>query len=145
MDYLGKKVYVRYDPDDLSEVIIEDDKGRYAGKAQRVVSGGYDMANDIEAVKYANKTNKKLEKIIKDYKAVENMSNIPHIRQVISEKSKQLIQDNKQQYYTNVIEPILNPNTSKRVVGAENVDTSLIDFERMIANAKKKKEKSNEN
>ena len=73
------------------------------------------------------------------------MSNIPHIRQVISEKSKQLIQDNKQQYYTNVIEPILNPNTSKRVVGAENVDTSLIDFERMIANAKKNKEKSNEN
>lgn len=145
MDYLGKKVYVRYDPDDLSEVIIEDDKGRYVGKAQRVVSGGYDMANDIEAIKYVNKTNKKLEKIIKDYKAVENMSNIPHIRQVISEKSKQLIQDNKQQYYTNVIEPILNPNTSKRVVGAENVDTSLIDFERMIANAKKKKEKSNEN
>lgn len=138
MDYLGKKVYVRYDPEDLSEVIIEDEKGRFIGKAQRAVEGGYYGANDVEAIKYLNKTNKKLERIIKEYKAVENVEDMPDIRNVMSEKAKRLMAENKENYYAKVIEPILNKNTHKMAVGAENVNPELINFERMIENAKRK-------
>lgn len=142
MKYLDKKVYVRYDPDKLTEVIIEDEKGRYIGKAKREITGGYGLANDTEAIKYLGKTNKKLEKIVKDYKKVEEMIDVPSVREVINKKSKDMIRTNNEIYYAKVIEPILNNNinekyTNKKVVGAENITENMIDFERMIENARK--------
>ena len=145
MKYLDKKVYVRYDPDKLTEVIIEDEKGRYIGRAKREITGGYGLANDTEAIKYLGKTNKKLEKIVKDYKKVEEMIDVPSVREVINKKSKDMIRTNNEIYYAKVIEPILNNNinekyTNKKAVGAENITENMIDFERMIENARKNKE-----
>ncbi|MGP1567487.1 MAG: transposase domain-containing protein [Peptoanaerobacter stomatis] len=143
MKYLDKKVYVRYDPDKLTEVIIEDEKGRYIGRAKREITGGYGLANDTEAIKYLGKTNKKLEKIVKDYKKVEEMIDVPSVREVINKKSKDMIRTNNEIYYAKVIEPIFNINknyANKKAVGAENITENMIDFERMIENARKNKE-----
>ena len=136
INYLDKKVYVRYNPDDLSEVVVEDEQGRYVGKAAREVTGGYGLANDTDSIKHLNKTNKMLEKIARDYKKIEDMANIPSVREVINKKSQEMMQDNAQRYYAKIIEPILN-NDYKKAVGAEDVSTEIVDFERMIENAKK--------
>lgn len=134
--YLGKKVFVRYDPDNLSDVIIEDDKGRYVGKAKRAIEGGYMGADDVESIKYLNKTNRKLEKIVKEYKAVEDMASIPQIKAVINAKAIKMMEQNKENYYAKVIEPIFESSVRK-AVGAENMNADVIDFNRMIENAKK--------
>ena len=137
MNYLGKKVYVRYDPDDLSEVMLEDENGVYIGKAQREVMGGYGLSNDVESIKFLNKTNKKLERIVKNYKAVESVADMPTVRDVVSKKSKMLMAKNNEEYYAKIIEPILSNNEYKKAVGAENINADLVDFDRMIENAKK--------
>ena len=141
INYLDKKVYVRYNPDDLSEVIIEDEQGRYVGKAVREVTGGYGLANDTDSIKNLNKTNKMLEKIARDYKKVEDMASIPSVREVISKKSQEMMEENVQRYYAKIIEPILNDSEYKKAVGAENMGAEIVDFDRMIENANRNKNK----
>ena len=141
INYLDKKVYVRYNPDDLSEVIIEDEQGRYVGKAAREVTGGYGLANDTDSIKHLNKTNKMLEKIARDYKKVGDMASIPSVREVISKKSQEMMEENVQRYYAKIIEPILNDSEYKKAVGAENMSAEIVDFDRMIENANRNKNK----
>ena len=141
INYLDKKVYVRYNPDDLSEVIIEDEQGRYVGKAAREITGGYGLANDTDSIKHLNKTNKMLEKIARDYKKVEDMASIPSVREVISKKSQEMMEENVQRYYAKIIEPILNDSEYKKAVGAENMSAEIVDFDRMIENANKNRNK----
>ena len=134
-------MYVRYNPDDLSEVVIEDEQGRYVGKAAREVTGGYGLANDTDSIKHLNKTNKMLEKIARDYKKVEYMASIPSVREVIRKKSQEMMEENVQRYYAKIIEPILNESEYKKAVGAENMSAEIVDFDRMIENANRNKNK----
>ena len=64
--YQGEKVYFRYNPDDLSEVRIYDEKDRFLCTAQQMAKLGYYAAK--EEVAAAMKKNRQLEKLVRRYK-----------------------------------------------------------------------------
>lgn len=51
------------------------------------------------------------------------------------------MEENVQRYYAKIIEPILNDSEYKKAVGAENMSAEIVNFDRMIENANKNKNK----
>jgi len=72
--YMKHKVYVRYNPEDLSIVHVYDEQERYICEAAIVAKGDYSFGggdNDktTEAIKELNRKKKQQKKVVKDYMA----------------------------------------------------------------------------
>ena len=75
---LKRKVYVRYDPDDLESVRVYDEHEAFIVTLQKMVTGGYDIEKDIDAVKYVNAGKKKLANYVKHF--VDNQKEIMKVK-----------------------------------------------------------------
>ncbi len=65
MGHIGEKVYFRYDPDNLAEVRVYDEKDRFLCTAQQKGKLSYFASKD--EVQKAMKENRELEKVVKAY------------------------------------------------------------------------------
>ena len=65
-DHMSEQVYIRYNPDDLSEVRIYDSEERYLMTCPELRSLGYDATK--EEIKQRMAENRRLERTVKNYK-----------------------------------------------------------------------------
>lgn len=136
-NYLGHQVYVCYDPEDLSQVIIRDEKERRIGYATMLEVGGYNKAMDKETIKKVKSLETKHRNLVKDYKAsiIEEFE-APEALDVLLRKAQQNIESSEHDYDAKIIE-VFKENTS---IPAAVGDDNIVNFDRMINNAKKRRE-----
>lgn len=134
-DLLGKKVYMRYDPEHLDTVNLEDEEGRYLATIGKAVTGGYNLEKDTESIRELKKINKKLEKIVKEYKET-SLDNIPVLSDVLKAEAERRRAECDIDYQADILEPI-SFKLEKAAVGQ---DFEPINLDKMIRNARKNKE-----
>ncbi|GLC87519.1 transposase domain-containing protein [Lysinibacillus piscis] len=133
-NYFGQKVFVCYDSEDLSQVLIRDEQERRIGYAYMNEVGGYSRDMDKEAIKKVNKNDKVQRKLIKSFKEELGSGNIPSMHEILIRKSEQNIKDNTHIANAKVIEVFKPTEVQRKVVGHEN---DGIDRMKMAKNAKK--------
>lgn len=84
--YQGQKVYLRYNPDDLSEVRVYDEKDRFLCTAKQVAKLSYFASK--EEVAAAMKENRQLEKLVKHYKKAKDIQSEDAMRLVMEEAAR---------------------------------------------------------
>ncbi|MEC1178509.1 transposase family protein [Metasolibacillus meyeri] len=134
-NYFGQKVFVCYDSEDLSQVLIRDEQERRIGYASMTEVGGYSKDMDKEAIKKVSKNDKAQRKLIKTFK--EELSSdvhVPSMNEILIRKSEQNIKGNKHIANAKVIEVFKPTEVQRKVVGHEN---DGIDRMKMAKNAKK--------
>ncbi len=136
--YFGESVYVRYDPDDLSQVRVYDKQERLLCTAQLLEAGGYDLGKDSESVKQVNSLRKKEKKAIINYMAnqkeiLEAPSAATALRMVAEDN---LAADDSGTAEAKILEPI---QWSEQIAPTASGDTALINWDVMLENARKKR------
>lgn len=135
---LGKQVYVRYDSDDLTKVYLYDSEERYIGECRRSLKGGYEGADDVEAMKEVAAHNKKLRKDVQTYLNIKELKDSPAVVEAMRSVSESMRRKNVIDYDAKVIRPVM----TERVARASGDDEEVgIYFEKMIENAKRRREK----
>lgn len=132
------KVFVRYNPEDLSKVRIYDQNDVFLMEAQRWNKGGYGFGDDVDSIKQLERAKKQAKKIIDAYKK----DTAPEAKEVMYKKAKENIENADENYMSKVIEIVKceeEQNDFNMAVG-----DVVIDLERMIENAKKRKGDNNE-
>ena len=130
---------MKYDPDDLNEVRVYDDKERLLCTATLLETGGYDLGTDSEAVKVVNSMRKKERRAIVDYMAKQQgILEAPNSSAALA----MIAQDNLEadasgQPTASVLEPI---NWNEQLAPTASGDTAIINFDLMCANARRKRE-----
>lgn len=84
--YQGEKVYFRYNPDDLSEVRVYDEKDRFLCTAQQMAKLSYYAAK--EEVASAMKANRQLEKLVRRYKQANDIHAMDAMKAIMEEASR---------------------------------------------------------
>ena len=137
--YFGQQVYVKYDPDDLNEVRVYDDKERLLCTATLLEAGGYDLGTDSEAVKVVNSMRKKERRAIVDYMAKQQgILEAPNSSAALAMIAQDnLAADASGQPTASVLEPI---NWNEQLAPTASGDTAIINFDLMCANARRKRE-----
>ncbi|MFC4804967.1 Mu transposase C-terminal domain-containing protein [Filifactor villosus] len=134
---LGQQVYVRYDSDDLTKVYLYDEKERYIGECRRALKGGYEGADDVEAMKAVAAHNKKLRRDVQTYLNIKELQDAPEVVEAMRSVSESMRRKNVIDYDAKVIRPVMTERVAKASGDDEEVG---IYFERMIENARRKKE-----
>lgn len=136
--YLGKSVYLRYDPEDLRSVRVYDEDERFLVEAQLLEPGGYAGEKDKEAIKRVARMQKEQKERVKDY--MDKLSEIeaPDPKDVLRRKAIMNIENDRTKYEATVLEPV-NFNTVPALEVAAGQEENLIDIERMIRNARRGK------
>lgn len=134
--YQREKVYVRYNPEDMEEVRIYDEKEVFLMTAQRSLTGGYDFEGgaDKEAIKQLNHRKKAQKQAIHKY--MENLEEVikaPDIQEVVEKAALKAIEEKKRTYDAKIIEPL--EFKQHEVINSEEPEVE-IDLDRMIRNAK---------
>lgn len=139
VDYFGQAVFVRYDPDDLSEVRIYDQEERLLCTAPLLEAGGYDLGTDSEAVKTVNHIRKKEKQAILQYKEkhCEIIQAPPAAEALKMLAEDNLAADESGVAAAKVLEPVC---WSEKVLPTACGNTGVVDFEVMIENARKSRE-----
>ncbi|HJA40830.1 MAG TPA: Mu transposase C-terminal domain-containing protein [Firmicutes bacterium] len=131
-DYMNRKVYVRYNSEDLSEVRIEDEKGRLLCTAERLGAGGYDMDADLETVKKVQRLAKEQKAKVKDFKQA-HQADVGSALETMLNRAKKNMDNDHTSYDASILEPLTFENKPEaRAVGDGGYDLDL-----MIKNAKK--------
>lgn len=136
--YMKQKVFVRYDPEELSSVRVYDEQDRYLMTAEWLRPGGYGGEADKEAIKRANHLQKQLRKRTSGYMdehlAVDAPSAMDAMMRVAEENVKV---ESARSYDAPVLELIRTPERQQlqRAAGAET--DPVVDMSKMIANAKR--------
>lgn len=141
-NYLGHRVFVCYDSEDLSRVIIRDEQERRVGTATMLEVGGYNKEMDKEAIKKVKSYEKAQRNLIDDY--VQNHSldiEVPSAHEMLMKKAQHNIKNSQHNYDAKVIE-IFNftEKINQTAVGGED-DLADVDFDRMIGNGKRRGKK----
>ena len=130
---LKRKVYVRYDPDELTSVRVYDENEVFMAELKKMPTGGYDMASDIEAIKYVNAGKKKLATYTKHF--IENQKEIMKVKplrnivmRAAQEQRKRLSEESSAVIFTDFS---FNEN---EVTSINN--KNIINFKQMIQSAK---------
>ena len=137
--HFKEKVYVRYDGEDLSQVMVYDEKERLIGPAYRMEVGGYDSEKDKESIKKLNSKTKKIKNFVKEYME-SNMDIIaaPEMKEIMLEAARRNIENSRTSFDAKIVEPINfkigDDNKLEKAVG--NTD-SIVYMDRMIKNARK--------
>ena len=131
-DYMNRKVYVRYNSEDLSEVRIEDEKGRLLCTAERLGAGGYDMDADLETVKKVQRLAKEQKAKVKDFKQAHH-ADVGTALETMLNRAKKNIANDQTAYDASILEPL----TFERKSEAKAVGDDGYNLDLMIKNAKK--------
>lgn len=134
-NYLGHKVYVCYDSEDLSRVIIRDEQERRIGYATILEVGGYNKEMDKEAIKKVKSLENAQRQLVKGFKA-ERETETPDLLDVMLRKAQQNIDNNTHTYEAKVIEAF---TTEEKTMPAAVGDSTVLDFDKMTENAKKRR------
>lgn len=135
-NFMGHKVYVCYDSEDLSRVIIRDEQERRIGYASMLEVGGYSKEMDKEAIKKVKGYENKQRRLVKDFKAeLSNEIEAPDPLDILLAKAKQNIENSQHSNDAKVIE-IFRPKDEVHQTAVGQND-SVVDFDRMIENGKK--------
>ena len=131
---LKRKVYVRYDPDELTSVRVYDENEVFMAELKKMPTGGYDMASDIEAIKYVNAGKKKLATYTKHF--IENQKEIMKVKplrdivmRTASEQRQRISEEESAVVFANF------NFTETECVKVEN----RINFKQMIESAKRQR------
>lgn len=142
--YEGKKVFVRYDIDNLSEVRVDDEQGRFIGTAKFKNNGGYQFGTDInlDAIKELNHQKKLRRNSVKNFMN-EQLETIEKLKEMGIEvpDNMLLMQDmiarhniesktSKRKYEADILEPIQFMIPEK-----EDEETVEVDLQKMVKNA----------
>ena len=131
-DYMNHKVYVRYNSEDLSEVRIEDEKGRLLCTAERLGAGGYDMDADLETVKKVQRLAKEQKAKVKEFKQTHH-ADVGTALETMLNRAKKNMENDHATYDASILEPLtFESKPEARAVGGDGYDLDL-----MIKNAKK--------
>ena len=131
-DYMNHKVYVRYNSEDLSEVRIEDEKGRLLCTAERLGAGGYDMDADLETVKKVQRLAKEQKAKVKEFKQTHH-ADVGTALETMLNRAKKNMENDHTTYDASILEPLtFESKPEARAVGGDGYDLDL-----MIKNAKK--------
>lgn len=136
INYFGEQVYVRYDPDDLREVRVYDKQERFLCTAQLLEAGGYDLGTDSESVKKVNSMRKKENRAIINYMSKQkNILEAPEAKDALRMVAEDnLNADESAKLNPKVLQPI---NWGEKLAPTASGDIGLLDWDLMIANAKK--------
>lgn len=134
-NYLGHKVYVCYDSEDLSRVIIRDEQERRIGYATMLEVGGYNKEMDKEAIKNVRGYGKEHRKRINDYMGDRDIE-APDALDVLLRKSQKNIDNSTHTYDAKVIEVF---TAEEKPMPVAVGDSTVLDFEKMTENAKKRR------
>ncbi len=134
-----QKVYVRFDPDKLDAVRVYDKHEVFMAVLDRLPEGGYEGADDTEAIKYVNAEKRKVTRAVKAF--VENQREImdaPDLRGIVMDIARENIERDNRQYEASILN--ISFQTEKEELFKTAVgDAPIVDFNKMINNAKKKK------
>lgn len=138
VDYFGKSVYIRYNPDNLSTVRVYDEDERFLIEVESFVAGGYDMDHDVETIKKVQRFEREHRKHITDFKKnVDGLVDAGTARETLIAMSKQNIANDNTIYDAPVVQPFaFEKQEYQKVAGAEEI----VDIGRMVENARRNKE-----
>ena len=136
--YQGQKVYVRFDPDNLVNVRVYDENEKFMAVLERGAEGGYEGAENTEAMKKISSDKKKIKNFVKSFEEKQKeIMEVPELRNAVMDIARRNIENDITNYDVSILEGVFTKDTEfKKAVGA---DEAPIDFARMIENAKKKK------
>lgn len=140
MDHMKQKVFVRYNPEDLSTVRVDDEHGRFLMEAPLKDAGGYGGEMDKEAIKRNEKLKRLQRENVREYmeRHMETIEAPPMMDILMRAAQRNIADEQSRSYEPDVLEPVRMDNYRlPRAVGAE--EDNLIDLERMIENAKRRK------
>ena len=141
-NYERKKVFVRYDIDDLSEVRVDDEKGRFICTAKLKKKGGYAFGTEanIEAIKEVEHQKKLRKASLKNFagEQYEKLETLKELGMEIPDDMKTMQQliakhnietiTSKRRYDASILEPI-------EFKIPEEEETVEVDLEKMVRNA----------
>ncbi len=130
LDWQGKKVFVKYDPDNLDTVRVYDEKERFIMTAEISRKGGYsfDSGADIEAIKERNKRAKALKNAVKRYK--NSGIEIPEATKIIEMAAEERVAEMSNAYDAKVLVPLQYQDTAYQ--NAVGDGREKIDFGRIV-------------
>lgn len=134
-NYLGHKVFVCYDSEDFSRVIIRDEQERRIGYATMLEVGGYNKEMDKEAIKKVKSLENKQRQLVKEYKAERDID-APEPLDVLLRKAQQNIDNSTHEYDAKVIEAFTSKESALPTAVGES---TVLDFEKMTKNAEKRR------
>lgn len=125
LNWQGKKVFVKYDPEKLDAVRVYDENERYILTAEISRKGGYSFeeGSDLEAIKEVNKKRRELRNAVKKYKNSSIES--PEATKIIEAEAKEKMSYLSNSYNAKVLIPVRY--TEDRIDEAVG-ETSKIDF-----------------
>lgn len=121
--YQGEKVYFRYNPDDLSEVRIYDEKDRFLCTAGQIAKLGYFATK--EEVSAAMKENRQLEKFVKRYKKAKDIQSEDAMTLIMEEASR--LMGSGEHLDPKILTPV-QYNDVNRGLAAGSEDVEPIDY-----------------
>jgi len=104
--YFGRDVYVRYSPDDLSNVRVYDNEMRYVCTAELRTRLGYKATK--EEIMTAQAENRRAVKVLKSYKKVKNVEAEDALKLILDEAERSI--DNPYEPNPKIIRPIYGSN-----------------------------------
>lgn len=136
--YSGWRVYVKYDPDDLSCVRVYDEREALLCEVERLPEGGYDLDKNTEAVKTVNRIKRSHKQSVLSYmdeqKAIIQAPAAHEAMVMVAEDN--LNADNSGAGMAKILEPI---QWQEQLLQTASGDTGIIDWEKMTRNARKNK------
>lgn len=142
IEYLGEKVYLRYDPEDMKAVQVYDSKERFICTAELTTKGGYNLGTDIdkEAIKENNSRKRKLKGSVKSF--MKNLEDVAKATDPI-ELMKSAARRNIEEKDYNIAPKVLEPFSFSNLAVSKSVeDVEEIPFETMIKNAQLRRVKN---
>ncbi|MFT9496340.1 Mu transposase C-terminal domain-containing protein [Anaerosolibacter sp.] len=143
-NYSGKKVFVRYNPEDLREVRVYDEEDRFIKTVQSASETIMEYGASKEEIKAASSKIAKVKKNVKQYKQNNDIGIYENTDalDVLLRTAKKNLEESTNRFEAKIIEPVRlveeKVESQLRRVSGDDVDI-VIDMNRMIENARKNK------
>ncbi|WP_018752206.1 transposase domain-containing protein [Paenibacillus sanguinis] len=136
MHYMKQKVFVRYNPEDLSTVRVDDEEGRFIMEATLKDAGGYGGEVDKEAIKRNEAMKRKQRENVQGYLESHLDIEAPSMMDVMMRASELNIEaEQSRTYDAEILDPVRLDNY--RPAMAAGAEDNVVDMSRMIANAER--------
>lgn len=139
INYSGWKVYVKYDPDDLSSVRVYDEKEALLCEVERLPEGGYDLDKNTEAVKTVNRIRRQHKQSViaymDDQRAIVQAPAAHEAMVMVAEDN--MAADSSGKAVAKVLEPI---QWQEQLLQTATGDVGVINWDKMTKNARRNKD-----
>lgn len=144
LNYLGKKVFIRYNPEDLKAVRVYDEEDRFIMDVESASDTILTYGADKEDVKKASSKINRVGKQVKKFKEINDIGVYENTDalDVVLRKAKKNLEESDIEFDAKVIEPVrlIEKSVHDHLEKAAGDDfEGIIDMKRMIENAKKNK------